>query len=325
MYLIASFKELRNIPETEELARLMGWDRTTAIIYLYRFWYWCFDCARNGEVTGIPDNELATTACGIPAEEVSRFIEAMTRSGWIEKHHATGRLFVHGWDEISAYVKSHPDMQSPSPHDKKRVKKWAKELMENEESPGLRRERKGIRSSLRWTVLARDGFTCRYCGAQAGQDGVELHIDHVLSVADGGDNRIDNLVTACQKCNGGKGARSLQSVPSSTEVIERINSRTCTLREQAEAISQAISAQQELEQQIVNLKCRAYGVESVQMQSGESALVASYCRAYGADLVLEWYSSAASHRVSEWKAIRYVCGCVRNYRQQDLQEADEHA
>lgn len=59
----------------------------------------------------------------------------------------------------------------------------------------------------RWEVFQRDNFTCQYCGAK-GQD-VQLHVDHVVSVADGGSNEPENLKTACVPCNSGKGARSL--------------------------------------------------------------------------------------------------------------------
>lgn len=60
-----------------------------------------------------------------------------------------------------------------------------------------------IPPSLRWKVLARDGFRCRYCGAMGG-DAV-LVVDHVHPVVLGGRNNIDNLITACEPCNQGKG------------------------------------------------------------------------------------------------------------------------
>lgn len=57
---------------------------------------------------------------------------------------------------------------------------------------------------VRFQVLERDGFACRYCGAKAPR--AVLHIDHVTPVAAGGGNGFDNLVTACRDCNLGKGA-----------------------------------------------------------------------------------------------------------------------
>lgn len=67
--------------------------------------------------------------------------------------------------------------------------------------------RKPLGAKERWEILQRDNFTCQYCGVK-GQDAV-LHIDHVVSVADGGTNDWRNLKTACAECNVGKGAESL--------------------------------------------------------------------------------------------------------------------
>lgn len=62
--------------------------------------------------------------------------------------------------------------------------------------------RKAIPKSLRFEVLKRDRFQCRYCGAAAPD--VLLQIDHMTPVANGGDNDITNLITACAACNAGK-------------------------------------------------------------------------------------------------------------------------
>lgn len=73
-----------------------------------------------------------------------------------------------------------------------------------------------IPTTLRWTILSRDGFRCRYCGSSPSRlaDGTpahsELRVDHIVSVKDGGDlTNTKNLVTTCLTCNSGKGARSL--------------------------------------------------------------------------------------------------------------------
>lgn len=60
---------------------------------------------------------------------------------------------------------------------------------------------------LRFAVLDRDGFTCRYCGRSAPD--VALHVDHVHPLSKGGKATLDNLVTACRECNLGKGSRLL--------------------------------------------------------------------------------------------------------------------
>lgn len=67
--------------------------------------------------------------------------------------------------------------------------------------PSLRRK-SGVRKSVRFAVLKRDGFRCVYCGADASEQ--KLHVDHVKPKSLGGSDDIDNLVTACQPCNLGK-------------------------------------------------------------------------------------------------------------------------
>ena len=74
-------------------------------------------------------------------------------------------------------------------------------------TPVARRE--PIPAQLRFKVLQRDGFRCRYCGRGAREDGVVLHADHVVPVVAGGETNEGNLVTACAACNLGKGARAV--------------------------------------------------------------------------------------------------------------------
>lgn len=64
-----------------------------------------------------------------------------------------------------------------------------------------------VRPSLRISILSRDQFTCQYCGKRAPM--VELHVDHIRSLSDGGSDHPANLVTSCIPCNLGKSSRSL--------------------------------------------------------------------------------------------------------------------
>jgi hypothetical protein len=76
-------------------------------------------------------------------------------------------------------------------------------------------ERKALSKKDRFEVFKRDAFTCVYCGAHPPK--VILHCDHVIAVVAGGTNDIDNLVTACDACNLGKGGRPLTAVPLGVE------------------------------------------------------------------------------------------------------------
>jgi 5-methylcytosine-specific restriction endonuclease McrA len=52
-------------------------------------------------------------------------------------------------------------------------------------------------------VFLRDSFACQYCGA-----GEELTFDHVTPRSRGGRTTWENIVTACARCNLGKGGRT---------------------------------------------------------------------------------------------------------------------
>ncbi len=85
-------------------------------------------------------------------------------------------------------------------------------------------KRKAISKKNRFDIFKRDGFTCQYCGAHPPK--AVLHVDHIVPVAHGGGNEDTNLVTACDHCNLGKAATSLESIPASlssraAEVTER--------------------------------------------------------------------------------------------------------
>jgi 5-methylcytosine-specific restriction endonuclease McrA len=58
----------------------------------------------------------------------------------------------------------------------------------------------------RRTVLARDHYTCQYCGVQPGK--ASLTIDHVVPRSRGGETRWENVITACGPCNRRKGNRT---------------------------------------------------------------------------------------------------------------------
>jgi 5-methylcytosine-specific restriction endonuclease McrA len=55
-------------------------------------------------------------------------------------------------------------------------------------------------------VLSRDNYTCQYCGAMPHRK--ELTVDHVLPRSRGGKTTWENVVAACEKCNGKKGSRT---------------------------------------------------------------------------------------------------------------------
>lgn len=63
-----------------------------------------------------------------------------------------------------------------------------------------------VSKRLRYEILRRDSYTCRYCGRSAPD--VPLRVDHVTPVALGGGDEPTNLATSCEDCNGGKSSAS---------------------------------------------------------------------------------------------------------------------
>lgn len=175
--------------------------------------------------------------------------------------------------------------------------------------------RKPISASIRWSIFARDGFCCRYCGAQAGQDGVELAVDHVVSVADGGDNSVNNLVTACRQCNGGKSARSLNEIPTPQEVIDRVSAMRGRMSSFVEEMQAATEIRAQAQQMVVDIKCKSYGVSQTEIVTGEVDLGLKIVSEFGADKLIEFYEAAAGALVSQLRAVQYVGGCARRTRE----------
>lgn len=184
------------------------------------------------------------------------------------------------------------------------------------------KKRTSLSASLRWQVFARDGFRCRYCGSQAGEPGVTLHADHVVSVRDGGTNAMDNLVTACQACNGGKGARSLGNTPGSAVAVAHAESNAATLQQQADAIAAGIEARKTLRQEVINLLCDAYRVESMSMSERTLSHFVGIVQKHGPELLADWLSQAVRRGVKSHVCIKYVYGIIRTIRQEQ-EGADE--
>ena len=65
-------------------------------------------------------------------------------------------------------------------------------------------KRRSLSIRKRFFVFKRDKYRCRMCGAT----GVEIEVDHIVPVHQGGSDALDNLQTMCLRCNRGKRASS---------------------------------------------------------------------------------------------------------------------
>lgn len=91
-------------------------------------------------------------------------------------------------------------------------------------------KREPISRKLRFEVFKRDKFVCQYCGCKAPD--VVLHVDHIQPVASGGKTEIMNLITSCQPCNSGKGARLLTD----DTVVERQRAQIAELEDRRQQL-----------------------------------------------------------------------------------------
>lgn len=62
-----------------------------------------------------------------------------------------------------------------------------------------------IPSNIRWQVFQKYNYTCQYCGKKPPE--VQLEVDHVIPVSQGGSDDINNLTVACFDCNRSKGGK----------------------------------------------------------------------------------------------------------------------
>lgn len=65
----------------------------------------------------------------------------------------------------------------------------------------IRKSTRQIEQGVSWQVYRRDNVKCRYCGA----DNVPLTVDHLVLWEVGGPSTVENLVSACRKCNKTRG------------------------------------------------------------------------------------------------------------------------
>lgn len=63
-----------------------------------------------------------------------------------------------------------------------------------------------VMPALRWQVFQRDNWRCVSCGRTT-DDGIILHVDHIIPRSKGGLDHLDNYQTLCDICNIGKSNR----------------------------------------------------------------------------------------------------------------------
>jgi hypothetical protein len=175
-------------------------------------------------------------------------------------------------------------------------------------------KRIGISTRKRFEVFKRDGFTCLYCGAHP--PSVILHCDHIVPVAEGGGNEMDNLTTACERCNLGKSSVPLTVVPMSlAEKAAIVKEREAQLKAYTKILRAAKDRIIEDSWEVATPFCEAYRKESI--RKDWFASINRFVELLGVMEVIDAMSvalSRKSHR-GQQECFVYFCGiCWRKVR-----------
>jgi len=194
-----------------------------------------------------------------------------------------------------------------------------------------------MRPSIRFDVFKRDGFRCVYCGRRSPE--VILEVDHVLALANGGTDELDNLVTSCTDCNRGKSDRPLTEVPAALDPKARAE-RIAEHERQIAEYARWRAAQREREDEQIALLSKVFSAipgatfhlrgdngEDEERWYWQEPTVRTFVRRLGAVDVLEaievvaekasWLRNWSEKKTAE-SVWRYFCGvCWKRIKEPD--------
>jgi len=185
--------ELPDKPEVHYMAGILNLDCDAVVGKLLRVWGWFDKHTVDGNAkspSSIVDQVARTTG----------FADAMVAAGWLTI--GDGLISVPNFDKhnsVSAKTRGSTAARVAA-HRSRNAGVTKKQTQES--------YRTCIPRPVRQAVIDRDGNTCVYCDRPAGKyappeiasDAV-IAIDHVIPLAQGGSNEINNLVCACMVCN----------------------------------------------------------------------------------------------------------------------------
>lgn len=167
-----------------------------------------------------------------------------------------------------------------------------------------------IARRLRFEILRRDGYTCRYCGASAPD--VSLTVDHVIPVVLGGGDEPANLVTACADCNAGKSSTSPDE-----HTVEDVDAAALLFAKAMERAAEMRRHGQGEEAALIDQFCAAwyswsYGTldEHLPIDTNWRTKISTFLsRGLSIDDLIELVPVAMESRAAQAEKWRYFCGC----------------
>lgn len=176
-------------------------------------------------------------------------------------------------------------------------------------------KRKAISTKARFDIFKRDGFICQYCGAHPPM--AVLHVDHITPVAGGGGNESSNLVTSCDKCNLGKGARSLSAVPQSLQSrAEEIKDREAQLRGYSKIMEKSRARREKDVWRVAQVLMDAFGYDN-EYPTKRLQTIRIFVDKLGVFEVLDSADTAVTKPFHDDRCFKYFCGiCWRKMQDQ---------
>lgn len=162
---------------------------------------------------------------------------------------------------------------------------------------------------LRFEILRRDQFTCRYCGAKAPD--VALTVDHVLAVSLGGGDEPNNLVTACGPCNAGK-----SSTTADAALVADVDATALLFARAVEKAAEMRRFEAEGMEMLAEEFQNYWDGYSTSVEGGipvsadwEASLETFFLRGLSPDDLRRLVDVAMAKKISNKDVWRYFCGC----------------
>lgn len=170
----------------------------------------------------------------------------------------------------------------------------------------MKNQRKSLGNKLRFDVFKRDLFTCQYCGKTP--PSAVLEVDHIIPVAKGGKDEIDNLITSCFECNRGKRDHLLNTLPESTsDKLLLIKEKEDQYREYQKMLS-AVERRIKKEIDKIDQIFTSFFDDYCLSESFKSNSVRRFINELGYSEVAQAMEAACSRINNDSAAIKYFCG-----------------
>jgi hypothetical protein len=167
-----------------------------------------------------------------------------------------------------------------------------------------------ISNKLRFEVFKRDGFRCAYCGKTPPE--VVLECDHIEPVKEGGQDVMENLITACFECNRGKGCIPLEKIPTQVQTnIEILKEKEAQLREYRKYAAKLEKMIQKDIDEVVAVYSECFKGWTLEERFKQST-IKTFLKSLSKEEIKEAMYLAANKVRDNHRTIRYFCGICWN-------------